>query len=88
VIRIWREPGQSALVASGKGVYLAVGRNPIHPAFADRLITLPLRETSAVTEVHVAWRRDEQAKAAMEFVQFTRNQFIESTPIGSQANLG
>jgi len=65
----------SILVASGKGVYLAVGRNPIHPAFADRLITLPLRETSAVTEVHVAWRRDEQAKAAMEFVQFTRNQF-------------
>src|SRR5580765_102870 len=65
----------SILVNSGKGVYLAVGRNPIHPAFADRLITLPLKEPSAVTEVHIAWRREEQAKAAMEFVHFTRNQF-------------
>lgn len=65
----------SILVNSGKGVYVAVGRTPIHPAFADRLITLPLKEPSAVTEVHIAWRRDEQAKAAMEFVQFTRNQF-------------
>jgi DNA-binding transcriptional LysR family regulator len=69
----------SILVNSGKGVYVAVGRDPIHPAFADRLITLPLKEPSAVTEVHIAWRRDEQAKAAMEFVQFTRNQFNAKT---------
>ncbi len=65
----------SIMVNSGKGVYLAVGRSPIHPAFADRLITLPLKESAAVTEVHIAWRRDEQAKSALEFVQFTRNHF-------------
>jgi len=65
----------SILVNSGKGVYIAVGRDPIHPAFADRLLTLPLKDPSAVTEVHIAWRREEQAKAGMEFVQFTRNQF-------------
>ena len=60
---------------SGKGVYIAVGGNPIHPSFSARLIALPLREPSAVTEVHVAWRRDEQAKTTLDFLQFTRDAF-------------
>jgi DNA-binding transcriptional LysR family regulator len=65
----------SILVDSGKGIYVAVGVNPIHPAFADRLITLPLEDPAAVTDVHVVWRRDEQSKTTLEFVQFTRNGF-------------
>jgi DNA-binding transcriptional LysR family regulator len=65
----------SILVDSGKGIYIAVGQNPIHPAFTDRLITLPLRDPDAVTDVHVVWRRDEQSKTTLDFVQFTRNGF-------------
>ena len=69
------EEAGSILVDSGKGIYIAVGRNPIHPSFADRLIALPLEEPSAVSEVHLVWRRDEQAKTPLDFVQFTREAF-------------
>ncbi len=69
------EEAGSILVDSGKGIYLAVGRNPIHPAFIDRLVALPLDEPSAVIEVRLVWRSDEQAKATQEFVHFTRNGF-------------
>jgi DNA-binding transcriptional LysR family regulator len=69
------EEAGSILVDSGKGIYVAVGRNPIHPSFIDRLIALPLKEPSAVAEVHVVWRRDEQAKTPLDFVQFTRDAF-------------
>jgi hypothetical protein len=49
--------------------------NPIHLAFASRLVALPLKEPSAVTDVHVAWRSDEQAKTTLDFIQFTRDAF-------------
>jgi len=67
------EEAGSIRVDSGKGIYLAVGRNPIHPAFIDRLVALPLKEPSAVIEVRLVWRSDEQAKATLDFVQFTRS---------------
>lgn len=69
------EDSGSILVDSGKGIYIAVGRNPIHPAFMDRLVALPLKEPSAVMEVHVVWRRDEQARTTLDFVEFTRRAF-------------
>lgn len=69
------EEAGSILVDSGKGVYIAVGGNPVYPSFAGRLVVLPLKELSAVTEVHVAWRRDEQAKTTLDFVRFTREAF-------------
>jgi DNA-binding transcriptional LysR family regulator len=69
----------SILVDSGKGIYVAVGVNPIYPAFADRLTTLPLEDPNAVTDVHVVWRRDEQSKTTLDFVQFTRNGFQRRT---------
>jgi len=69
----------SILVDSGKGIYIAVGRNPIHPAFSDRLTTLPLNAPSAVTEVHVVWRKDEPSKTTLDFVQFTRGAFKKKT---------
>lgn len=69
------EEAGSILVDSGKGIYLALGRNPIHPSFIDRLITLPLKEPSAVIEVRIVWRKDEQAKTALDFVQFARERF-------------
>ena len=69
------EEAGAILVDSGKGIYLAVGRNPIHPSFIDRLTTLPLRESSAGAEVHVVWRRNEQAKTALSFVKFSREAY-------------
>ncbi len=69
------EEAGSILVDSGKGIYLALGRNPVHPSFADRLITLPLREPTAVIEVRIVWRKDEQANTALDFVQFARERF-------------
>ena len=65
----------SILVHSGKGIYVAVGQNPVHPAFTDRLVILPLTDPDAVTDVHVVWRRDEQSKATLDFVQFTCDAF-------------
>jgi len=53
---VYDEAG-AMMAASGKGVVLAVGKNPSHPSFADRLVALPLREPLATLEVHVAWRR-------------------------------
>ncbi len=58
------------LVESGKGIYLAVGEGPYYPSFADRLVALPLDERSAVMPVHVVWRKDEKAKATLEFVKY------------------
>ena len=73
------EEAGSILVDSGKGIYIAVGRNPIHPSFTDRLIVLPLDEPSAVTDVHLVWRRDEQSKTALDFVKFTRDALQHQT---------
>ncbi len=41
----------------------------------DRLVILPLTDPDAVTDVHVVWRRDEQSKATLDFVQFTCDAF-------------
>jgi DNA-binding transcriptional LysR family regulator len=61
------------LVDSGKGVYIAVGRNPFHPSFADRLIAIPLSDRFATVEAHIAWRRSETSKTTLNFVEFARN---------------
>src|SRR5581483_12167686 len=63
------------LVDSGKGIYIGVGNNPIHPSFVDRLISLPLAEPSATSDVFIVWRKDEQARLILDFVQFTRDKF-------------
>jgi DNA-binding transcriptional LysR family regulator len=76
----------SVLVDSGKGIFLAVGQNPIHPAFTDRLVSLPLKDPSALTEVYIVWRRNEQAKATLDFVQFARNTFQNKPDVAPGAN--
>jgi DNA-binding transcriptional LysR family regulator len=63
------------LVDSGKGIYLAVGKNPCHPSFADRLTAIPLMERSATMEVHIVWRTEEREKPVLEFVNFARKMF-------------
>ena len=66
------------LVDSGKGIYIAVGSHPCHPSFAGRLAAVPLAEPSATVEAHVAWRKEERAKAVLNFVEFTREIFATS----------
>jgi DNA-binding transcriptional LysR family regulator len=63
------------MVATGKGIYLAVGKNPIHPSFADQLVAVPLADTSAFIEVHIAWRRDESLPAVLSFLDTARGLF-------------
>jgi DNA-binding transcriptional LysR family regulator len=70
------------LVDSGKGIYLAVGESPYHPSFADRLVALPLCEPSAVVPVHIVWRRNEQARTALEFVRYAERIFEEGAEFG------
>ncbi len=66
------------LVASGKGVYIAMGSDVVHPSFADRLAVVPLAEKEAFVEAHVAWRRNDGARAVVEFVAFTKQFFKQS----------
>jgi DNA-binding transcriptional LysR family regulator len=60
------------MTAQGKGIVLAVGRNPSHPSFADQLVTLPLREPMAALDVHVAWRRSESSRTILNFIDTAR----------------
>lgn len=69
------EDSGAILVDSGKGIYVAVGNNPIHPSFVDRLISLPLADPSAISDVYIVWRKDEQSRLVLEFVQFTTEKF-------------
>ena len=69
------EEAGAILVDSGKGIYLALGRNPCHPSFADRLVARPLCDPSATVPVHIVWRRDEQAKTVLDFVDFAQTRF-------------
>jgi DNA-binding transcriptional LysR family regulator len=69
------------MAASGKGVFLAVGKNPTHPSFADRLVALNLREPQANIEVHAVWRRDESCRTVLNFIQTARTQLQGETRI-------
>ena len=61
------------LVDSGKGVYIAVGKNPCHPSFANRLIAIQLSDPFASVEVHIAWRKNEGSRTTLNFVEFARD---------------
>jgi len=61
-------------VASGRGIYFAVGKSPIHPAFADRLVAVPLHDSLASIEVSLAWRKGESAPAILNFIESARKQ--------------
>ena len=63
------------LVDSGKGIYLAIGENPYHPSFANRLVAIPLAEPSALMPVHIVWRKNEQARTTLEFVRYAQSMF-------------
>lgn len=60
------------MIASGRGISIAVGRSPSHPSFADRLVAVPLRESTAWVEVCVSWRRHESSPVVLNFVESAR----------------
>lgn len=62
------------MVATGRGIYFAVGRNPIHPDFVDRLVAVSLRDPLALIEVSISWRKGESAPAILNFVESARKQ--------------
>ena len=68
---IYDEVG-AMMAASGKGVFIAVGKNPCHPSFADQLVALNLREPLATLEVHASWRRGESSSTILNFIETTR----------------
>jgi DNA-binding transcriptional LysR family regulator len=63
------------LVASGKGIYIAVGENPYHPTFGDRLAAPLLDEPTALMPVHIVWRKNEQARTVLEFIKYAESMF-------------
>jgi DNA-binding transcriptional LysR family regulator len=65
----------AVLVDAGKGIYIAVGSHPCHPSFAEKLTVIPLSDANATVEVHVAWRRSEQARAVLKFVELAMQIF-------------
>ncbi|HTZ98985.1 MAG TPA: LysR substrate-binding domain-containing protein [Candidatus Aquilonibacter sp.] len=75
------------LVASGKGIYIAVGENPYYPSFADRLTARLLDEATAVMPVHIVWRKDERAKLALEFVKHAERMFEKGGEFGHMGHL-
>lgn len=60
------------MVASGRGVYFAVGKSPIHPLFAEQLLAVPLRDSFASIDVSIAWRKGESATAILNFLESAR----------------
>jgi DNA-binding transcriptional LysR family regulator len=65
----------AVLVDAGKGIYIAVGSHPCHPSFAEKLAVVPLSDSNATVEVHVAWRRSEQTRAVLNFIELTMQIF-------------
>lgn len=60
------------MIASGRGVAIAVGGSPAHPSFGDRLVARALREPSAWVDVCVAWRKEEAAPTVLNFLESAR----------------
>jgi DNA-binding transcriptional LysR family regulator len=60
------------MVASGRGIYVAVGKNPCHPSFADQLVALPLSDPAAFIEVHLAWRKGDSSTTILNFINTSR----------------
>jgi DNA-binding transcriptional LysR family regulator len=63
------EEAGAILVASGRGIYIAVGQNPVHSSFLDRVKAIPLNEPEGRVEVHVIWRRQESSRPVLSLIE-------------------
>ena len=66
------EEAGAILVTSGKGIYVGVGAIRSNPSSEIQLSAVPLDESGAKMEVHVAWRREEPSKAVLSFLESVR----------------
>jgi DNA-binding transcriptional LysR family regulator len=74
------------MVASGRGIYVAVGKNPCHPSFADQLIALPLSDPSAFIEVHMSWRKSDSSATILNFINTSRTLLGRTSGIQDMRN--
>jgi DNA-binding transcriptional LysR family regulator len=72
------------MVATGRGIYFAVGKNPIHPSFADRLLAVPLRDPLASIDVGIAWRKGESSPAILNFIESARKRLQRISRVPNQ----
>jgi DNA-binding transcriptional LysR family regulator len=74
------EEAGAMLVASGKGIYLGVGAVIADPIGGSEVATVPLDEPEAKIEVHMAWRRGENSRSILAFLETARNVFKPRHP--------
>ena len=63
---------QHVLLACRKGIRIAPDEIAARPAAGSEVAVVPLDEPEAFAEVHVTWRRDEEAPAVMALVDCVR----------------
>jgi len=73
-----RDEAGALLIATGRGICVAVGAQPYHSSFADQIMAIPLRESSAFVGVFAAWRKDERTRLVVDFAEFVRMLFKNS----------
>lgn len=75
------EEAGAMLVASGKGIYLGVSAVLSDPTSGSEVATVPLDEPEARIEVHMAWRRGENSRAVLAFLDSARRLFKSSVAL-------
>jgi DNA-binding transcriptional LysR family regulator len=73
-----RDEAGALLIATGRGICIAVGTQPYHSSFAGELTAIPLRESSAFVGVFAAWRKNERARLVVDFAGLVRMLFKNS----------
>lgn len=66
------EEAGTALVASGKGIYISGGRADAHPGAGTAVRAVPISDAEATVPVCIAWRKHEQSASVNQFVQSMR----------------
>jgi len=69
------DEAQSMLVASGKGICIAVDGVLNYPGRGNAVTTVPLDEPESSIDVHMLWRSGEQSAVILAFLDSARNVF-------------
>lgn len=73
------EEVQKILLAANRGIYIAAEEAPEHTALGRAAAAVPLEESDAKVEVHMAWRRGESSGAVLAFLDSVRRAFGRTT---------
>ena len=66
------EEAGTALVASGKGIYISGGTADVHPGAGVEVRAVPISDADATVPVCIAWRKHEQSASVNQFVESMR----------------